>query len=121
MSSPSLAVGWSIWQRHRRGLMAVPALFAAAALDVDQPRECEVLHLAEVVRGRGFDCDGQADQRLLELNVESREPRQVSEGEVFHVPSGLAHYTRVLGDTPVRILAIWVIEKGKPAMQPVPK
>jgi hypothetical protein len=32
MSSPSLAVGWSIWQRHRRGLIATPALFAAAAL-----------------------------------------------------------------------------------------
>jgi quercetin dioxygenase-like cupin family protein len=60
-------------------------------------------------------------QGRLELIVEGREPRLVSEGEAFHVPSGLAHYTRVLGDTPVRILAIWLIEKGKPAMQPAPK
>jgi len=60
-------------------------------------------------------------QGTLELIVEGREPRQVSAGEAFHVPSGLVHYTRVLGDTPVRIIAIWVIEKGKPAMQPVTK
>ena len=60
-------------------------------------------------------------QGTLELIVEGREPRQVSAGEAFHVPGGLVHYTRVLGDTPVRIIAIWVIEKGKPAMQPVTK
>jgi len=60
-------------------------------------------------------------QGTLELIVEGREPRQVSAGEAFHVPGGLVHYTRVLGDTPVRIIAIWVIEKGKPRMQPVTK
>jgi quercetin dioxygenase-like cupin family protein len=60
-------------------------------------------------------------QGTLELFVEGREPRQVSAGDAFHVPSGLVHYTRVLGDTPVRIVAIWVIEKGKPPMQPVTK
>jgi len=60
-------------------------------------------------------------QGTLELIVEGREPRQVSAGEAFYVPGGLVHYTRVLGDTPVRIIAIWVIEKGKPAMQPVTK
>lgn len=60
-------------------------------------------------------------QGTLELIVEGREPRRISAGEAFHVPSGLVHYTRVLGDTPVRIIAIWVVEKGKPAMQPVTK
>jgi len=53
----------------------------------------------------------------LELNVKGREPRQVSAGEVFHVPPGVVHYTRVVGDTPVRIIAFWVLEKGKPDMQ----
>jgi len=60
-------------------------------------------------------------QGTLELIVEGREPRQLSAGEAFYVPSGLVHYARVLGDTPVRIIAIWVIEKGKPPMQPVTK
>ncbi len=60
-------------------------------------------------------------QGTLELNVEGREPKPVSAGEAFHVPAGLVHYTRVMGDAPVHILAIWLIEKGKPAMQPVTK
>src|SRR5262245_8971326 len=30
MSGQSLAVAWSIWQRHRRGLIATPILFVAA-------------------------------------------------------------------------------------------
>ncbi len=60
-------------------------------------------------------------QGTLELFVEGREPRQLSAGEAFHVPTGVIHYVRVLGETPVRVLAIWVIEKGKPAMQPVAK
>jgi len=60
-------------------------------------------------------------QGSLELIVEGREPRRVSAGEAFYVPGGLVHYTRVLGDTSVRIIAFWVVEKGKPAMQPVTK
>ena len=60
-------------------------------------------------------------QGTLELIVEGREPQRVSAGEAFHVPPGQVNYTRVLGDTPVRIIAFWVVEKGKPAMQPVTK
>ena len=42
-------------------------------------------------------------------------------GQAFHVPPGTVHYVRVLGDTPVHIVAFWVVEKGKPPMQPVKK
>ena len=56
-------------------------------------------------------------QGTLELNVEGREPQRVSAGQAFHVHPGQVHYTRVLGDTPVRIVAFWVVEKGKPAIE----
>ena len=56
-------------------------------------------------------------QGTLELNVEGREPRQLSAGEAFHVPPGVVHYTRVVGDTPVRVIAFWVLDKGKPDIQ----
>lgn len=52
-------------------------------------------------------------QGTLELHVKGREPQRVSAGQAFHVPPWTAHYTRVLGDTPVHILAFWVLEKGK--------
>lgn len=60
-------------------------------------------------------------QGTLELMVEGQESRRVSAGEAFHTTSGIAHYTKVLGDTPVRTVNIWVVEKGKPVMQPVTK
>ena len=60
-------------------------------------------------------------QGALELHVEGREPQRVSAGQAFHVPPGTVHYVRVLGDTPVHIVAFWVVEKGKPPMQPVKK
>jgi quercetin dioxygenase-like cupin family protein len=60
-------------------------------------------------------------QGAIELIVEGQEPRKISAGEGFHVPQEIIHRTRVVGDIPVRIIAFWVVEKGKPAMQPVPK
>ena len=56
-------------------------------------------------------------QGTLELHVGNHEPQIVSAGQAFHVPPGVVHYVRVLGDTPVHIVAFWVVEKGKPAMQ----
>ena len=60
-------------------------------------------------------------QGTLELHVEGREPQRVSAGHAFHVPPGTVHYVRVLGDTPVHIVAFWVLEKGKQPMQVVPE
>ena len=60
-------------------------------------------------------------QGALELHVDGREPQRVAAGHAFHVPPGTVHYVRVLGDTPVHIVAFWVVEKGKPPMQPVKK
>ena len=60
-------------------------------------------------------------QGTLELHVEGREPQRVSAGQAFHVPPETVHYVRVLGDTPVRIVAFWVLDKGKQPMQVVPE
>lgn len=60
-------------------------------------------------------------QGTLELHVDGREPQRVSAGQAFHVPPGTVHYVRVLGDTPVHIVAFWVVEKGKPPMQVITK
>ncbi len=107
------------------GVKTIPIL--KKALSVDDTKEA-VISSAEVPAGAILprhthpgDDFTVVLQGKLELYVEGLEPRQVSAGEAFHVPNGIPHYTRVLGDTPVRILAMWVIEKGKPPMQPAPK
>ena len=55
----------------------------------------------------------------LELHAEGREVRRVSAGEAYHNPRGLVHEARNVGNVPARIVATFVIDKGKPAMQPV--
>jgi quercetin dioxygenase-like cupin family protein len=40
-------------------------------------------------------------------------------GEVFFVPAGKVHWGENRGKTPVKVLAILVVEKGKPLTSPV--
>ena len=55
----------------------------------------------------------------LELLADGREVRRVSAGEAYHNPRGLVHEARNVGNVPARLVATFVIDKGKPAMQPV--
>lgn len=55
----------------------------------------------------------------LETAAEGREPRRVSKGDTFHNAPGVIHIARNVGDTTVRLLATFIVEKGKPVFQPV--
>ena len=60
-------------------------------------------------------------QGTLELVAEGRETRRVSAGEAYHCPAGLVHQTRNVGDTPVRAVTVFVVDKGEKVVQPVTK
>jgi len=60
-------------------------------------------------------------QGTLELLAEGREVRRATVGEAFHNPRGLIHEARNVGDTPVRLHIIFIVDKGKPIMEPVAK
>jgi quercetin dioxygenase-like cupin family protein len=60
-------------------------------------------------------------QGTVELSAEGRETRRVSAGEAYHIPRGLAHETQNVGDTPARIVHVFVVDKGTPIIQPVAK
>jgi len=57
----------------------------------------------------------------LELSAEGRERQRISAGEAYHIPRGLAHETRDVGDIPARIVHVFVVDKGKPILQPAAK
>jgi quercetin dioxygenase-like cupin family protein len=40
-------------------------------------------------------------------------------GQSFEVPNGMVHNEGPAGDKPVKFMAIYVVEKGKPLVQPV--
>jgi quercetin dioxygenase-like cupin family protein len=54
------------------------------------------------------------------LEIEGEAPRLLKAGESYLIPPGKVHDAKALGDTPVRVLATHVVEKGKPFATPAP-
>ncbi len=53
----------------------------------------------------------------LHLEIAGQEPRTVSAGEAFQIPTGVVHGGKS-GDTPVVLSGVYVVEKGKPLATP---
>jgi quercetin dioxygenase-like cupin family protein len=63
----------------------------------------------------GYALAGQAS-----LEVEGEAPKLISAGDSFVIPSGKVHDAKAVGDGPAKVLAVYVVEKGKPLATPVP-
>ncbi len=55
----------------------------------------------------------------LEVRVDGQPPKRVNAGEAYHNAGGVVHESRNIGAGPARVVSTFVIEKGKPIMQPV--
>lgn len=55
-----------------------------------------------------------------EISVEGQPPRKVKAGDGFVIPSGAKHDARNTGAGPLKLAAIYVVEKGKPLATPAP-
>ncbi len=95
-------------------------------LDVGDNREA-ILGLAEIppdgAAGRhthpgvefGYVVEGSAS-----LEVEGETPRLLKAGDSYTIPMGKVHDAKTVGDKPVKVLATYVVEKGKPLATPAP-
>ena len=84
-----------------------------------------VLGLAEIAPGgsvgrhthfgieTGYALAGQSS-----LEVEGEAPRLLSPGDSYAIASGKVHDAKVVGDAPAKVLAVYVVEKGKPLATP---
>lgn len=52
------------------------------------------------------------------LEVEGEPPKRLQPGDSYAIASGKVHDARVVGDAPAKVLAIYVVEKGKPLATP---
>jgi quercetin dioxygenase-like cupin family protein len=62
----------------------------------------------------GYVLEGQ-----VEVTIDGKPPLIVEAGETFFVPAGLVHEGKNVGATVAKILATYVVEKGKPVSTPV--
>jgi quercetin dioxygenase-like cupin family protein len=54
----------------------------------------------------------------LQLEVAGQPPRTLHAGEVFFIPAGVVHDGKNIGSGPAKVLATYVVEKGKPVASP---
>ena len=54
----------------------------------------------------------------LELQVAGEAPRTVKAGESFFVPAGVVHDGKNVGNGNAKVLATYIVEKGKPVASP---
>ena len=56
----------------------------------------------------------------VQLLVDGHPPRTVKAGESFVIPAGVVHDAHNTGAAPVRLVGVYVVEKGKPLASPAP-
>ncbi len=61
---------------------------------------------------------GYVVEGTLELRIEGQPPHMVKAGESFYVPAGVVHDGTNVGKGPAKVLATYVVEKGKPVASP---
>jgi quercetin dioxygenase-like cupin family protein len=54
-----------------------------------------------------------------ELLIDGQPPLRLKAGQGFSVPAGTVHDARNVGDVPVRLIGVYVVEKGQPLATPV--
>jgi len=54
----------------------------------------------------------------LQLEVDGQPPRTLKAGEVFFIPEGVVHDGKNIGSGAAKVLATYIVEKGKPVASP---
>ena len=52
--------------------------------------------------------------------VDGDAPREMKAGDSYLIPAGRIHDARATGEAPVRVIATFVVERGKPLSTPAP-
>lgn len=55
-----------------------------------------------------------------EVLIEGQPPLKIKPGDAFIVPSGAKHDAHNTGSVPIRLAAVYLVEKGKPMATPAP-
>jgi quercetin dioxygenase-like cupin family protein len=63
----------------------------------------------------GYVIDGSAS-----LEIEGETPKLLKVGDSYVIPAGKIHDAKTVGDKPVKVIATYIVEKGKPLATPAP-
>lgn len=63
----------------------------------------------------GYILEGEAD-----LIIEGKPDQHLKAGDSYTVPAGAVHDAKVHGDKPLKVLAVYIVDKAKPLATPAP-
>ena len=63
----------------------------------------------------GYVAEGSAS-----LEIEGETPKLLKAGDSYVIPAGKVHDAKTVGDKPVKVIATYIVEKGKPLATPAP-
>ncbi|HYC36348.1 MAG TPA: cupin domain-containing protein [Usitatibacter sp.] len=93
-------------------------------IDLGDGREL-ILGIAEIAPGGStgkhshFGIEtGYALEGTSSMEVEGEPTRTLKAGDSYLIAAGKVHDARVVGDKPAKVLAVYVVEKGKPLATP---
>jgi quercetin dioxygenase-like cupin family protein len=64
----------------------------------------------------GYVIEGEAD-----LLIEGQPAKHLKAGDSYQIPAGAAHDAKVSGDKPLKVLAVYVVDRSKPLATPAPE
>jgi len=106
---------------------AVPPIKRTLLQKVDLGDKEKIMAIAEIAPGGSAGRHshfGVETSYVMEgetvLEIDGEAPRALKAGDSFTIPAGKIHDARTLGDKPVKVLAVYVVEKGKPLAVPAP-
>ncbi len=86
-----------------------------------------ILGMAEIAPGGGtgrhshFGTEtGMVLEGASSIEIEGEMPKLLKAGDSYLIPAGKVHNAKTVGDAPVKVLATYVVEKGKPLATPAP-
>ena len=86
-----------------------------------------ILGIAEIAPGGGtgrhthFGVEtGYTLAGTASLEIEGEAPKLLNAGDSYVIASGKVHDAKVVGDAPAKVLAVYVVEKGKPLATAAP-
>jgi quercetin dioxygenase-like cupin family protein len=95
-------------------------------IDIAPDREV-ILGMAEIPPGMGagrhthFGTEtGYVAEGSASLEIEGETPKLLKAGDSYVIPAGKIHDAKTVGDKPVRVIATYIVEKGKPLATPAP-
>jgi len=124
------------WSLALAGLAVAGGLFAQAGgltrtlvgrADVSVPgREAVVAKVEIAAGGRAGRHTHPGDEisYVIEgealLLIDGQPPRTVKAGESFLIPAGVVHDAHNVSNAPIKLVGVYVVEKGKPLASPAP-